>query len=448
MENPDLPAPLSAPNGTTPSSSPTPIIITTAAKTRTVYRSLDPKDRRIELGGGAMFPKIKCSRKDLGLAVLAIAAAAVCVYGAKTVVEEITDGIKKWKEKRKKKKNSVSPSVQTLAACVSSSSGPKPAIIPGLLYQGGTLILGGRTGIGKSLFIGQMGMEIARGYGEFIPPTADGSITPRAVIIIDGEMEEDDYLARFPDPSTVPGNITRVSDCDFETVEDLTEYIKELVSGLVSEAVIIIDNIVSLVKNPTGSDIFDMFRNLRKIQHEASVPISYIVANHLAKVPEGMSIDETLMAGSANITRFASSIAILDKSARGSDYRFLKILKERKNGVPAEVIELEYTEKEYKHYNFFGTISEDEVLYTKTNRKRFGQAVMEEDTEEEESQNPQPKENGRGHIWDEEDDTEKLKALIDSGEDLDYEAIAKEFGCSSRTIKRRVEKLKGEGSEE
>ena len=140
-------------------------------------------------------------------------------------------------------------------------------------------------------------------------------------------------------------------------------------------------NIVSLVKNPTGSDIFDMFRNLRKIQHEASVPISYIVANHLAKVPEGMSIDETLMAGSANITRFASSIAILDKSARGSDFRFLKILKERKNGVPAEVIELEYTEKEYKHYNFFGTISEDEVLYTKTNRKRFGQAVMEEDTD-------------------------------------------------------------------
>ena len=214
-----------------------------------------------------------------------------------------------------------------------------------------------------------------------------------------------------------------------------------------SEAVIIIDNIVSLVKNPTGSDIFDMFRNLRKIQHEASVPISYIVANHLAKVPEGVSIDETLMAGSANITRFASSIAILDKSARGSDYRFLKILKERKNGVPADVIELEYTEKEYKHYNFFGTISEDEVLYTKTNRKRFGQAVVEEDPEEEESQNPRPRSNKRGIDWTDED-TERLKALIESGEELDYEAIAKEFGCSSKTIERRVKKLKGEGSEE
>jgi transcriptional antiterminator len=167
----------------------------------------------------------------------------------------------------------------------------------------------------------------------------------------------------------------------------------------------------------------------------------------LAKVPEGVSIDETLMAGSANITRFASSIAILDKSARGSDYRFLKILKERKNGVPAEVIELEYTEKEYKHYNFFGTISEDEVLYTKTNRKRFGQAVVEEDPEEEESQNPRPRSNKRGIDWTDED-TERLKALIESGEELDYEAIAKEFGCSSKTIERRVKKLKEEGSEE
>ena len=83
-----------------------------------------------------------------------------------------------------------------------------------------------------------------------------------------------------------------------------------------------------------------------------------------------------------------------------------------------EVIELEYTEKEYKHYNFFGTISEDEVLYTKTNRKRFGQAVVdEEEPEEEESQKPQPKENGQGHIWTDED-TERLKALIESGEEL------------------------------
>ena len=400
MAKSNLPAPSGAPNGTTPGSIPTPIIITTAAKTRTVYRSLDPKDRRIELGGGAMFPKIKCSRKDLGLGVLAIGGAALLVYAAKGCVDWLKDYLKERKEKREKKKSTVPPSIQPLASCVSTSSGPKPAIIPNLLYQGGTLILGGRTGIGKSLLIGQFAIEIARGHGEFIPPTADGSCTPRHVIIIDGEMEDDDYVARFPDPSTIPGNITRVSNCDFETAEDLTEFIKGVVSGLVSEAVIIIDNIVSLIKNPTGSDIFDMFRNLRKIQHEANVPISYIVANHLAKVPEGMSMDESFFAGSANITRFASSIAILDKSARGRDFRFLKVLKERKYGVPAEVIELEYSEDVYKHYNFFGTAPEDEVLYSKTNRRRFGQEVPDEEHEEEE----EPKPDGRGEPWTEEDD--------------------------------------------
>ena len=430
MANSNLPAPNSAPNGTNSgSTTQTPIIITTAAKTRTVYRTLDPKDRKIELGGGAMFPKIKCSRKDLGLGVLAIATAAFLVYGAKSVVDELKEYLKERKDRRKKEKNTVPPSMQSLAACVSASSGPRPAIIPGLLYQGGTLILGGRTGIGKSLFLGQLGVETARGYGEFIPPTADGSITPRSVIIIDGEMEDDDYVARFPDPSTIPGNITRVSNCDFETVEDLTEYIRGLVSGLVSEAVIIIDNIVSLVKNPTGSDIFDMFRNLRKIQHEANVPISYIVANHLAKVPEGMVLDESFFAGSANITRFASSIAILDKSARGSDYRFLKIIKERKNGQPAEVIELEYSEEDYKHYNFFDTAPEDEVLYTKTNRKRFGQGVPDEEPEEEED----PKPDGRGEPWTDEDDRQ-LTELFNTHSDPTPAFFAKLMEKNKNTV--------------
>lgn len=420
MKDTVISAPLSASNGATASSIPVPIIINTATKTKTIYRPLDSKDRKIELGGGAMFPKIKCSRKDLGLGVIAIGGAALLVYAAKYGVDELREYFKGWEKKREKKKNTVSPSIQPLTTCISASSGPKPALIPNLLYQGGTLILGGRTGIGKSLLLGQFGVEIARGSGEFIPPTADGSFTPRHVIIIDGEMEDDDYVARFPDPSSIPGNITRVSNCDFETAEDLTEYIKGLVSGLVSETVIIIDNLVSLIKNPTGSDIFDMYRNLRKIQHGASIPISYIVADHLAKVPEGMSVDESFFAGSANITRFASSIAILDKSARGCDYRFMKVLKERKKGVPAEVIELEYSEDEYKHYNFFGTAQEEEVLFTKTNRKRFGQEAPDKEPVDDEEEVPE--EDGRGERWTDKD-TQKLKELATTLDTPDKETI-------------------------
>ena len=407
--------------------------------------SIPADQRRIEVGGG-LYPRISCSVKD----VFTTVAAGLTLLGGYFFFK---NAFKRWfgekndPNKKEKDQEPEPPKVQPLVECVSTSGGPKPAIIPGLLYQGGIAIVAGRTGIGKSLFVDQLGVEAARGYGEFIPTAPDGSTCPRAVIIIDGEMEDDDYAERFPDPSTIPGNITRISECDFETTEQLTNCVRGIVSGLLNEVVIVIDNIAALVKNPTASDIYDLYRELRKIQRETSIPVSFIVANHLAKVPEGQPIDESNLAGSANLSRFASSIAILDKSSRGSDYRFLKILKERKNGVPAEVIELEYTEKEYKHYNFFGTISEDEVLYTKTNRKRFGQAVVEEDPEEDESQNPRPRSNKRGIDWTDED-TERLKAHIESGEELDYEAIAKEIGCSSKTIERKVKKLKEEGSEE
>ena len=119
-----------------------------------------------------------------------------------------------------------------------------------------------------------------------------------------------------------------------------------------------------------------------------------------------MALDESFFAGSANITRLASSIAILDKSARGRVFRFLKIIKERKNGPSAEVIELEYSEEEYKHYNFFGTAPEDEVIYPKTNRKRFGQEVTDEEPKEEEED---PKPNGRGEPWDKIEDDRDLR---------------------------------------
>ena len=162
----------------------------------------------------------------------------------------------------------------------------------------------------------------------------------------------------------------------------------------------------------------------------------------------GSTLDDSNIAGSANVARFAHNIIFVEFSARGPEYRFLKFTKQRKGALPDEVLEVRISEEEYTHFEVVGTASEADVICTKTNRKRFGQEVVdEEEPEEEDTQKPQPKENGQGHIWTDED-TEKLKALIESGEELDYEEIAKEIGCSSKTIERKVKKLKEEGSEE
>lgn len=439
MATKHLPVPQSTnfvapPTGASSSQQLLPIIVNTGIRPRSVQRYVNRHPDMIEIGGG-LIPALKCSSQNLGKAVLAIGGIIGFYYAAKYGLKKLFAQEEKPKEEDNKDKAG-NIKIQSLAECVNSSNGPKPVVIPGFLYQGGIGILGGRTGIGKSLLLGQLAVEVARGEGEFIPPTADGSTNPRSVIIIDGEMEDDDYVARFPDPTTIPGNITRISECDFVTAKQLTNCIRGIVSGLMSEAVIIIDNIAALIKNPTASDIFDMYRDLRLIQRETAIPVTFLVGNHLAKVPEGMSIDETFLAGSANITRFASSIGILDKSARGSDYRFLKIIKERKNGAPAEVIELKYTEDEYKHYNFIGTISEDEVLYTKTNRKRFGQEVVEEEPEDADD----PKPDGRGEPWTDDDD-DQLEELFKTYDDPTPAFFAELMGKNKNTVYKRGKKL-------
>ena len=247
----------------------------------------------------------------------------------------------------------------------------------------------------------------------------------------------------------IPANITRISDCDFSTLKQLAEYLKKVVDGLVGPVVIIVDNLAALtLENLTGKIVNQFFRDIKKIQREAQHPVTFIIADHIGKIQMGSILDDSNIAGSANVARFVHNIIIVEFSARGSEYRFLKFQKQRKGALPDEVLEVRICEEEYTHFEIVGTASEADVISTKTNRKRFGQEVVdEEEPEEEDTQKPQPKENGQGHIWTSED-TEKLKALIDSGEELDYEEIAKEIGCSSKTIERKVKKLKEEGSEE
>lgn len=63
------------------------VVINTSTQPRSPRRWAFRHPDRIEIGGGAIFPKISCSRRDIGAAVLAIGAAAALVYGAKSAHE-------------------------------------------------------------------------------------------------------------------------------------------------------------------------------------------------------------------------------------------------------------------------------------------------------------------------------------------------------------------------
>ena len=238
MAKVNLPVPQRTPI-VVPVKSATPIIINTQQPIRSPRRWAVRHPSQITIGGGAIFPKIKCSRKDLGVAVLAIGGAAALVYGAKCGCDYLKS---LWARKAEESQAPipVPPKVEAVINCVNSAGKPKEPLVPDMVYEGSISVIAGRPNGGKTLLAQQLAIELARGDGDLV---GEG-VPPQNVIIVDGEMDDDDYKRRFGgEDMVVPSNITRISDCDFSTLKQLTSYLKKLVDGLLGPAVIIIDNI-------------------------------------------------------------------------------------------------------------------------------------------------------------------------------------------------------------
>jgi hypothetical protein len=222
MANSNLPVPqrtqamVIPPKGVTPSQ---PTIIINAQPVRSSRRFAFRHPDRIEIGGGAVFPKIKSSREDLTKAVVAMGIAAALVYGAKFAFDQMKDYLTRRREQ--KQSAPTPPKVESIVNCVNNAGAPKQTLIPNMIVEGGFTVVGGREGSGKTLLGHQWAIELARGYGEL---AADG-ISPQNVLIIDGELDDDDYVERFGNMD-IPSNITRISDCDFDNLKQLAAYVK------------------------------------------------------------------------------------------------------------------------------------------------------------------------------------------------------------------------------
>ena len=414
---------LTPPKGVT-AKTPT-VVINTSTQPRSPRRWAFRHPDRLEIGGGALLPKIKCSRKDIGVAVLAIGAAAVLVYGAKSVYEYFKN---LWTRKAEESQVPIPdpPKVEAVINCVNSVGKPKEPLVPDMVYEKSISVIAGRPNGGKTLLAQQLAIELARGDGELVGE----DVPPQNVIIVDGEMDDDDYKRRFGgEDMVVPSNITRISDCDFSTLKQLTSYLKKLVDGLLGPAVIIIDNIASLtLETLTGKIVNEFFRDLKRIQRGTENAITFIIADHIGKTPVGQPLDDSNIAGSANVARFAHTIVFVDFSARGSDYRFIKFSKLRKGALPDEVLEVHISEEEYVHFEVIGHASEAEVIRTKSNLKRFGQEIKDVVDEEEDTPEEDPK------IA----EAREMKAFLETHT---QDETAQHFNCSRQTVVNRMKLL-------
>lgn len=344
-------------------------IFTKIAARRASYQASPLASRKIQVGGGVL-PKISCARGDLLLCGCVLAGLTATFFAAKEGFKRLFSKPEATPEDDQEPSDP--PKVQRLSDSLNSGGEPKEPLIPDILYHGGRTVIGGRTGVGKTLLIDQLAIESSHGYGEFVDQE---NAKPQQVILIDGEMEDDDYNRRFPRNLKGAENITRVSDCDFKTVKEFIDFLRGLVLGLLSDAVVIIDNLAALFPTLTAVQLFEFYNGLKKVQREASVTISYI-------------------------------IAIIDWNARGKDFRIMKFPKQRKDALPDDVLELVIDESEYLHFNVLGNSPEEDVLYTKANRQRWNQEVIEEDEDED----TEPETNGRGRHWTDAD-TERLAEL-------------------------------------
>ena len=417
------------------SSTPVPVSLKTTKVVRSYSRTINRHPELIEIGGG-LIPGIKCNSKNLGKAVKAIGAIISIYFLAK-------EGLH-WYFKRKESTANqdqdqdppqVPPKVESVVNCVNNAGKPKAPLIPDMVYEGGISLLAGRTNAGKTLGAQQMAIEIARGYGELVGE----NIQPQNVIIVDGEMDDDDYKRRFGgEDMEIPTNITRISDCDFSTLKQLTEYLKKVVDGLVAPVVIIVDNLAALtLENLTGKIVNQFFRDIKKIQREAQHPVTFIIADHIGKIQMGSILDDSNIAGSANVARFAHNIIFVEFSARGPEYRFLKFTKQRKGALPDEVLEVRISEEEYTHFEVVGTASEADVICTKANMRRFHQDVGEEE----------PGEDDDAPISQEEQILEQARAMKAYLETHTQEETAAKFKCSRSTVNNRLNFLKEHGEE-
>ena len=234
-------------------------------------------------------------------------------------------------------------------------------------------------------------------------------------------------------------------DLQIPTQEGLIEDIKGQCKKIKEDTLIIVDPLTKL----PGFDAARFIREVEDLQTEYAkkgIILTFFCTAHTEEEKPWKLLTTDQILGGDKLLQQAGSVFSIRQERGGKGYRFLQVLKPPKGEVDKDTVSV---------IKFAGRDRNSPDSYTHfvyDNEKNLQNALpikpKAEDIGGNGKQNPQPKENGRGHIWNEEDDTERLKALIESGEGLDYEAIAKEFGCSSKTIERRVKKLKEEGSEE
>lgn len=312
------------------------------------------------------------------------------------------------------------PKIGTLQEDVAHAAeqGSPENILTSEIHKDSRLIVFSGPGVGKSILINQWGIGIGSGKPCGVFPD-EIETTPQNVLLIDTEQEDTDLNIRYADAvDEIPKTIERVSDCNFNSPEEVVAFIQNRINSWTSDGTVIIDNITSAFSLQSGERIRVFFNQLKDIQNfmkSKGIAISYIIVCHETKSAKGVTLKD--IQGSGNLGNFATAVYGLEKV--DEKLMKLKVLKNRRGSNVGMAYLEKLCEKPYFHFEFQRVLESSES---------DGETASPQSTS---SDNPNQNPNGRKLS---DDQIDEMRRLHDEGATIN--SLHKQFGVNNRTVKK------------
>lgn len=225
------------------------------------------------------------------------------------------------------------------------------------IHESSRIVIFSGAGVGKSIIANQMGFGIATGKPCGIFPN-EVNTTPQQVLLIDAEQEDADLYIRYANGlSEIPEKMERVSNCNFNTVEEVTNYIGTVVETWTENGTVIIDNITSAFSLRSPEKIRFFYNQLRAIQNmmkKRGVIITYIILCHQTKSSTKLTL--RAIQGSGNIGNFATAVYGIERIDDG--FVNFKVLKNRRSKNDGRAYLEKFCTEPYFHFEFQEVVDE------------------------------------------------------------------------------------------
>ena len=302
-----------------------------------------------------------------------------------------------------------------------------------------------REKIGKTTLATQMALCIASGrLYEFLPEEDQVQHAPQKVIIIDLEMKQEELKKRFAGYD-IPDNVLR--EDNIRSIEELCYYIKRNTED-VDEATVVVDNLTKLADSSTNHcEVARNYARLQNLQKELKLNgkiITIIVVVHTVRdYDDYKPITNAMMAGTADVKRFSTSIIALAK-AREENQVMIKLTASRNNPDSDKVLVCERAQDPYLHFKYVKTCSEAEALPIET---KACEAPTPGKANNEEQIVKRMKAAGLNEtqikqVLEHEDEIGRIEEMVSLG--LKQGIIAEVMGCRRETINRKLKENSSE----